>query len=373
MMTPDRCSAIILAAGLSSRMERFKPLLHLGGDTMTDRVVSIFTRNNVDVVLVVGWNKGDLLAGIKSRNITVVENPEYRNGMFTSVLAGIRHLASGCEAFFVMPVDVPLVKPATVHRLLDESAMYPGKIICPCFERRRGHPPLVPSVLREDILQWNGERGGLGAFLDHRKDIQRQVSVPDRNILFDIDTIDDLEEAEERLQRYEVPTREECEIIMDMFHPLGSAVRCHCEKVADVAVAIGRRLQERGQEIDLEVVHAGALLHDMAEGMPDHEGQACRMLHDLGFGRIGDLVADHAGLRKLDSLTPVEEKIVYLADKYVEGDCLVSGEERHGTQDCKGIMASGTKTTMAERKSRALFVKNGLEEILGSPLEQVIF
>lgn len=373
MKTQDRCSAIILAAGFSSRMERFKPLLPLGGDTMTDRVVSIFTRNNVDVVLVVGWNKGDLLGGMKSRNITVVENPEYRNGMFTSVLAGIRHLPPMCEAFFVMPVDVPLVKPATVHRLLDESAMYPGMIICPCFEKRRGHPPLVPSVLIPDILQWTGERGGLRAFLDHRKDIQRDVSVPDRNILFDIDTIDDLEEAEERLQRYEVPTREECEIIMSMLHPLPSAVRSHCEKVAEVALAIGKRLEELGQEIDLEVVHAAAYLHDMAKGMPDHEKEACRILHALGFGRVGDLVADHTELRKPDGLTPVEEKIVYLADKYVEGDRLVSLEERYGAQDCTGITASGTKTKMVERKSRALFVKNGLEEILGSPLEEVIF
>lgn len=372
MTQQNRYSVIILAAGFSSRLERFKPLLDLGGDTMTDRVIAMFAQNGVDVLLVVGWNKGELLTGIKSRNMTVVENPDYQKGMFTSVLAGVRRLPTWCESFFVMPVDVPLVRPATVQRLLDEAAGHPGNIIYPCFKKRRGHPPLVPSNLIPDIFRWTGD-GGLRAFLDGRKDMERDVSVPDRNILFDIDAANDLQEAKERLQRYETPTREECEVIMDMLHPRPSAVRRHCEKVAEVAVAIGSSLQEGGQEIDLKTVHAAAFLHDMAKGMPNHEKEAFRMLHDMGFGKTGDLVADHTELIKMDGLTPIEEKVVYLADKFVEEDCLVSLEERYRTQDRKFIITPEIEAKILQRKARALNVKNNFEEILGGPLEEIVF
>jgi CTP:molybdopterin cytidylyltransferase MocA len=353
-------------------MEKFKPLLQLGGETITDRVISMFAQNNIDVFLVVGWNKEDLLSGIRSRNMTVVENPDFQKGMFTSILAGIRRLPLNGESFFVMPVDIPLVRTATVHRLLDEAARNPGRIIYPCFGRRRGHPPLIPSILIADMLQWEQE-GGLKAFLNSRKDLEREVIVPDRNILFDIDEAEDLQEATERLRSYDVPTQEERDVVMELLHPMPPEVRMHCVKVAEVAVAIGKRLQQVGQEIDLAMIHSAALLHDLAKGMPDHEKEAYRMLHGMGFGKVGDLVVDHTELRNLDNQTSLEEKIVFLADKFIEADHPVSLEVRYRTQGRRFDVTPEIETRILQRKARALEVKHDLEEILGYPLEEIIF
>jgi molybdenum cofactor cytidylyltransferase len=214
-MKISRYAAIILSAGLSTRMEQFKPLLQLGGETIADRVISLFVQNHVDVLLVVGWKKEALLSGIKSHHITIVENPDYEKGMFTSVLSGIGRLHANYDGFFIMPVDIPLVRPATVRRLLDEAAEYPGKIIYPTFGKHRGHPPLIPSSLITAILEWKQE-GGLKAFLVSRKELARETQVPDENILFDVDTSNDYREALERFRKCDAPTDAECNIMLDV-------------------------------------------------------------------------------------------------------------------------------------------------------------
>lgn len=370
-MTQARYAAIILAAGYSSRLEQFKPLLSLGGKTIADRVISIFAQNNVDVFLVVGWNKEAMLAGIKSSRMTVVENPDYRKGMFSSVLAGVGRLRVNYEAFFVMPVDIPLVRSATVHRLLDDASRHPHKIIYPVFDNHRGHPPLIPASLIPALLSWRQD-GGLKSFLHSQRDIVREAAVCDRNILFDIDTAQDLQEAFERWRRYDVPTEAECSAIMNEIHPMPPTVRSHCLKVAAVAMVIGSRLQQRGQEIDLAMIRAAALLHDLAKGMPDHDKEAGRMLQDMGFGKVGDLVADHTDLRNADSPTSLEAEIVYLADKFVDDDNVVSLDKRYRTNDRRFAVTPEIEADILQRKARALGVKQKVEQILGYALEENI-
>jgi len=372
MKPPVRFAAIILAAGYSSRMEQFKPLLSLGKETMTDRVISMFAQNNVDVFLVVGWNKEALLSGIKSRQMTIVENPDYQKGMFSSVVAGISCLPSNYESFFIMPVDIPLVRPATVHHLLDEAARYPGKIIYPTFFEHRGHPPLIPSSLIPSLLQWEAD-GGLKAFLHDREELAWEVPVPDRNILFDIDAAEDLREALKRLQRYDVPTEGECDVIMNVISPMSRSVHAHCLKVTEVAMAIGSRLKERRRKIDLEMIRAAALLHDLAKGRPDHDKEADRMLHDMGFGKVGDVVADHTDLRNSNGQASLEMKIVYLADKFVDEDNVVSIDKRYRIRDRRFAVTPEVEAKITQRKARALRVKRELEQILDYPLERFIF
>lgn len=372
MTSQIRIAAIVLAAGFSSRMPQFKPLLKLGNQTVTDRVISMFAQNNVDIYLVVGWKKEELLSGIKSQNITVIENPDYEQGMFTSVLAGLRHLPLTYESFFIMPVDIPLIRPATVRLLLKETGERRDRIIYPCFAKRRGHPPLIPTRLIHDILLWD-RRGGLKAFLNSRNNFAWEVNVPDRNILFDIDTTNDVQEAEERLKKLDAPTEEECKVIMEVLYSMPDLVRMHCVKVTEVAMAIGSKLHECGQVVDLEMVRAATMMHDLAKGLPNHEKQACQMLHDIGFGKVGELIADHTELTNLNSETTLEEKIVFLADKFVEEDHLVSLEERYRTSGRRFTVTTEIKAKILDRKARALIVKNDLGKIIGSPLEKIIF
>src|SRR3989304_4518460 len=111
-------AAIVLAAGFSPRMKRFKPLLPLGKETITDYLMAAFLQNGVEVYLVIGYRQDELRAGIGTRNIHIVENPDFAQGMLTSVQAGVRSLDSAFKAAFIAPVDIPLVRAATIERLL---------------------------------------------------------------------------------------------------------------------------------------------------------------------------------------------------------------------------------------------------------------
>jgi molybdenum cofactor cytidylyltransferase len=200
-----RYAAIVLAGGLSTRMKQFKPLLPLGGATITDRVIDLFLNEGVGVFLVAGYRRDDIAAGIKKRDITIVYNPDYEHGMFSSIQAGVRRLKSKYQGFFILPVDIPLVRPATVRRLITVASENPDNIIYPVFGGERGHPPLIPSALAPAILGWE-KGGGLKAVLKSHEKLAREVPVADSFILFDIDTPEDYAALLECLKHYEVPT-----------------------------------------------------------------------------------------------------------------------------------------------------------------------
>jgi CTP:molybdopterin cytidylyltransferase MocA len=193
-------AAIVLAGGLSTRMKQLKPLLPLGEATITDHVIDTFLSVGVDVFLVVGYRRDDIIAGIKKRDITIVDNPDYQKGMFSSIQAGICRLQPAHRAFFILPVDIPLVGPTTIKSLLKSAAENPGKIIYPVFAGKRGHPPLIPSELIPSILAWQ-KGGGLKVVLKSYEKLALEVPVPDSLILFDIDTPEDYAALLQRFQR----------------------------------------------------------------------------------------------------------------------------------------------------------------------------
>ena len=84
--------------------------------------------------------------------------------MFSSIIAGIRDLQPDREAFFLLPVDIPLVRPQTVRDLLEALSKTSGKILYPVFRGKRGHPPLIAADFVKEIRCWKGD-GGFRAFL----------------------------------------------------------------------------------------------------------------------------------------------------------------------------------------------------------------
>ena len=172
-------------------MKQFKPLLPLGEATVTDHVIATFLSVGVDVFLVVGYRQDEIRAGIKKRDIAIVYNPDYEKGMFSSIQAGIRQLQPVHQAFFILPVDIPLVRPATVKRINGSWRQNTRiKLFTPYSPGQRGHPPLIPCSLIPVILGW-GKSGGLKAVLKSQEKLALEVPVADSNILFDIDTPED--------------------------------------------------------------------------------------------------------------------------------------------------------------------------------------
>jgi CTP:molybdopterin cytidylyltransferase MocA len=171
-------------------MKQLKPLLPLGEATVIDFIVSTFQSLGVEVFLVVGNRKDEVISGINSRGITIVNNAYFEKGMFSSIQAGIKQLQEEYQAFFISPVDIPLVEAATIKKLMEVGTSHPKNIIYPTFTGKRGHPPLIPSALIPEILAWE-QGGGLKDYLRSKEQLTIDIPVTDSFILFDIDTPED--------------------------------------------------------------------------------------------------------------------------------------------------------------------------------------
>ncbi len=369
-MKQTRFCAVILAAGESSRMGKLKPLLPLGPRTVVERVVSLFQEAGVDdIVVVIGHGASQLLPVLEDSGARLVLNRRYRDGMFSSITAGIGALPDGCQAFFVMPVDTPLVRPQTIKDLLAAFGAGPAPIIYPVLRGKRGHPPLISTRLAREILGGDGA-GGLSALLRRHDGEAREVVVADENIWLDFDTPKDYLRLLDRYRRYDIPTEAECLVLLtDKFRVEAPLLR-HCRAVSGLAQYLAAALNECGCGLDLELIAAAGLLHDIARRQQHHARAGAEMLERLGYHRVAALVAAHMDI-DLQAAGPIDARqVVYLADKLVEGDQVVSLEGRFGDKLLRA--RADAETAIGRRFENALEIKNRVENLTGKPLEELL-
>ena len=154
--------ALILAAGFSSRMGAFKPLLPLPAGSGTCSALELLCRTyaalHVPVVVVSGFRGDEVDAAARACGARSARNPQPENGMFSSVRTGLAALPEDTGAVFVHPVDIPLVRPLTLRRLLD-AADGTDTVHLPTYDGREGHPPLLPRACVRRVLAWQGQGG----------------------------------------------------------------------------------------------------------------------------------------------------------------------------------------------------------------------
>lgn len=263
-------AAVILAAGFSSRMGEFKPLLELAGMTALERSVRMFRDAGVgDIRVVTGHRAAELAPVLERLDVRDIPNPRYAEGMFSSVTVGVEAVRGTADAFFVHPVDLPLVRGATVRRLLDAFSRKSRAIVYPSFQGERGHPPLIAGWLAPKIVSWQGA-GGLQGVLAEWEGEAGEVEVADEQILRDMDTADDYRSLRERAERLHIPSEAECGSLLEQVLRVDPRIVSHCRAVAEVAGLLGQRLNRAGCSLDIPLLKAAGLLHDLARKEPDH-------------------------------------------------------------------------------------------------------
>jgi molybdenum cofactor cytidylyltransferase len=191
----ETIAALIPAAGRSSRMGAMKPLLPLGRDTLLSRIIGLFRAAAIsDILVVLGHEAESFIPFLQKQGVRWVINPDYDRGMFSSVQTGVSSLNPACRAFFLMPADVPLVRPETLKTLINVYHEAKGDVYRPCYRGKRGHPPLITANLIAPILDF-AEQGGLRALLARYERTSLDVACEDPGILIDLDTPEDLKKA----------------------------------------------------------------------------------------------------------------------------------------------------------------------------------
>ena len=189
---PDRISAVILAAGKSTRMGRSKALLPIGtGETFLARLVATFRAAGIDDVVVVAGHEASAIVDAVERggaDARVVVNEEYEAGQLTSVLAGLRAVASPrVAAALVTPVDVPLVAVSTVRALVDRYRETRAPIVRPVRGGHHGHPVLIDGALFEQLRALDPSQGANVVVRAHAS-AEGDVVVDDEGAFADVDT-----------------------------------------------------------------------------------------------------------------------------------------------------------------------------------------
>lgn len=364
---PDRLAGLaglVLAGGTSSRMGELKPLLPFGGSTVLERAIGTLTGAGVEeVVVVVGHRAAELAPVVERSGARCVPNPDYEQGMYTSVLAGVRALGPETTGCLVLPADMPAVRSRTVALLARIHRETGAAVVYPAFEGRRGHPPLISARVFPEILGGSGD-GGLRRVLERFDPQACAVRVLDEGVALDLDTPSEYAAACLVFGDRSLPSPGECRALLADLGVEERVVR-HGAAVAEVAARLAARLTRAGRALDATLLRAAGLLHDLAKGEPDHAGAGARLLAQLGFPRVADLVAAHTDLppSRLEALD--EAALLYLADKLVRGDQVVSLRQRFAGAARKCAGSAEARAAMERRRRDARAVAARVEEVLG--------
>jgi len=183
--------AIVLAAGQSRRMGTQKLLLPLGGKTVIACVVDVLLASGLGPVLVVVGQGPELISSaLKGRSVKLVTNPEPSADMLGSVRCGLRALPVECDGVLVALGDQPSIQPRTISALSGIFESSGQGIVVPVYGGKRGHPILISTRFREEIMTGFATDGLCGLLRAHPDKVLEWAEAG-AEVLRDVDTLAD--------------------------------------------------------------------------------------------------------------------------------------------------------------------------------------
>jgi molybdenum cofactor cytidylyltransferase len=153
-MTSLRFSAVVLAAGLSSRMEgRNKLLLSLAGEPVIRRSVRTVLEAGVQETVVVTGHQGrEVMKAVLDLPVTAQPNLRYEDGQMRSVAAGVAALTRATDAILVCLGDMVLLEPADLRELMAVFQQHPDcSIVVPRYRGERGNPIVFAAAHAPEV------------------------------------------------------------------------------------------------------------------------------------------------------------------------------------------------------------------------------
>jgi molybdenum cofactor cytidylyltransferase len=186
----DGLHAIVLAAGASTRFGSAKQLVRIAGRPMLHATVTRAVEVAGNAVIVVLGARADELAPLLSHSpASVVINREWREGLASSIRAGVARLPAACAGAMLLLADQPAVTAEDLRRLAGTWRRQPGYVAAAVYGTTVGVPAIFPRSAFSDLLQLRGDRGAR-ALIQRNPD--RLVRVPMESAAVDIDTPEDL-------------------------------------------------------------------------------------------------------------------------------------------------------------------------------------
>jgi molybdenum cofactor cytidylyltransferase len=190
-------AAIILAAGRSTRMGGPNKLLaELGGKALV-RIVTeqALASKAQDVIVVTGHQAEEVEKVLRGLNVTFVRNPDFAEGLASSVKAGVAAVPEDAAGAVICLGDMPLIDARLIDRLIEAFAPDRGHLIAvPVADNRRGNPVLWSRRFFNELMALDGDIGARHLIARHSEAVA-EVPVEGSGAFLDIDTPQALDDA----------------------------------------------------------------------------------------------------------------------------------------------------------------------------------
>lgn len=181
-------SAVLTAAGLSSRMGSPKPLLPWLGKTLVESQVETLLEAGVsEVIVVLGYKAEEVASYVTGDLIHVVTNTEFRSGRTSSIRAGLDEVSSNASDIIIMAVDQPRT-PQIVSRVIDTHVEANALLTSPRYNGRGGHPLLFSARLLPELRRISEQNQGLREVFERHRSTITEVHFDDPAIRLDLNT-----------------------------------------------------------------------------------------------------------------------------------------------------------------------------------------
>jgi molybdenum cofactor cytidylyltransferase len=184
-------TGIILASGFSTRVNREKLILNVGGVPIIESVIRAVKFSHIDEVLIIYQN--DKIKEIAEKySIKTVYNERANEGQSAAIKTGIQSAHPDTDGFMFLVGDQPYLNSNTINKLIDTFKREKQTIVVPVYAGKRRNPVIFPSKLREDLLNITGDCGGR-VIIDRMTDSVKLVNINKSIVGIDINTEDEYE------------------------------------------------------------------------------------------------------------------------------------------------------------------------------------
>ena len=190
-------SILILAAGNSSRLGSPKQLIEFEGQTLIERITETALSISEEVLIVLGGNSELILPKLERFNnvISTIYNPDWKEGMGTSIRIGVEKLAENSDLIIILLADQPFISKVLLQNMLQSYEKTQNPIVSCTYSNTLGVPILFDKSVFFELLKLNGDKGAK-SFLHLYKNRISTIDFPEA--IVDIDTLEDVE----NLKRY---------------------------------------------------------------------------------------------------------------------------------------------------------------------------
>ncbi len=189
-----KVAALILAAGLSRRMGKANKLLaEIDGAPMVARVADAVLASKASLVLVVTGHEAERVgAALAGRRLGLVHNPDYAEGLSSSLRRGLAALPGDADGVLVCLGDMPRVTAGHIDSIIAAFNPLEGRAICvPTCRGKWGNPVLFARQFFPEMARLKGDAGARHLIGQHHEMVA-EVEMGDEAVLIDVDSPDKL-------------------------------------------------------------------------------------------------------------------------------------------------------------------------------------